>query len=197
MKIGFIWKLILNMVNLVFTTFPSIFGNFTIVWKDKVSKIQIQRLFLSDESLDSEKKAIKSFKEIKQGEIVRINSIAENIQQFLNGEIIDFDLDVLDFTVCSDIQKKILLAEYNIPRGWISTYKRIAGEVGIKNGARVVGNALAKNPFPIFIPCHRAIRTDGKLGGFQGGLPMKRALLEMEGNVFNVKGRIQINRIYY
>jgi methylated-DNA-[protein]-cysteine S-methyltransferase len=48
-----------------------------------------------------------------------------------------------------------------------------------------VGNALATNPFPIIIPCHRAIRSDGSLGGFQGATAMKRALLEREGIVFD------------
>ena len=91
----------------------------------------------------------------------------------------------------------MLLAEYDIPRGWISTYKRIAGHLGITNGARVVGNSLAKNPFPIFIPCHRAIRSDGALGGYQGGLAMKRALLELEGIEFSTDGKVLTDRIYY
>ena len=167
------------MVRRLFATFPSIYGNFTIVWKEETSQIQIQRLFLSDETLDSEKKALSYFRKIDQGEIRKINSIAEQIQRFFNGEEINFDLNLLDFTVCSATQEKVLLAESNIPRGWVSTYKRIAAETKIKNGSRVVGNSLAKNPFPIFIPCHRAIRTDRKLGGFQGGIAMKRALLEL------------------
>uniref|UniRef100_UPI00257F7FDB methylated-DNA--[protein]-cysteine S-methyltransferase n=1 Tax=Candidatus Borrarchaeum sp. TaxID=2846742 RepID=UPI00257F7FDB len=83
------------------------------------------------------------------------------------------------------------------PRGWISTYKRIAEYIGIPNGARAVGNALARNPFPIIIPCHRAVKTDGSLGGYQGGVKMKRVLLEMEGVRFSDKGKIIMNRVYY
>jgi methylated-DNA-[protein]-cysteine S-methyltransferase len=49
---------------------------------------------------------------------------------------------------------------------------------------------MAGNPFPLVIPCHRVIRSDGSLGGFGGGLPMKRALLEMEGIAFDRKGRV-------
>jgi len=64
-------------------------------------------------------------------------------------------------------------------------------------GARVVGNALARNPFPIIIPCHRAIKTNGELGGFQGGLDMKRALLELEGIEVSDKGKVITDRIYY
>ena len=96
-----------------------------------------------------------------------------------------------------EIQKRILLAEFRIPRGWVSTYKRIANNIGIHKGARVVGNALAKNPFPIIIPCHRTIKTNGDLGGFQGGIKMKRALLELEGIKFSDRGIVITDRIYY
>ncbi|NHK32558.1 MAG: MGMT family protein [Asgard group archaeon] len=103
---------------------------------------------------------------------------------------------MLDFSRCYDIQKKVLLAEYNIPRGWVSTYKRIANHIGIMKGARVVGNSLAKNPFPIFIPCHRAIKSSGELGGYQGGLVMKKTLLEIEG-IKVVDNKVVTDKIYY
>ncbi|MHA1663588.1 MAG: methylated-DNA--[protein]-cysteine S-methyltransferase, partial [Candidatus Thorarchaeota archaeon] len=56
---------------------------------------------------------------------------------------------------------------------------------------RAVGNALARNPFPIIVPCHRAIRSDRTLGGFQGGLKMKRRILEMEGVEFDSTSRVK------
>ncbi|MFW9819288.1 MAG: MGMT family protein, partial [Candidatus Thorarchaeota archaeon] len=84
-----------------------------------------------------------------------------------------------------------------IPRGWVSTYLRIANYIGLYNGARVVGNALAKNPFPIIIPCHRAIKTNGELGGYQGGTTMKKKLLEMEGIEFSNNGKVITERIFY
>jgi methylated-DNA-[protein]-cysteine S-methyltransferase len=58
-----------------------------------------------------------------------------------------------------------------------------------------VGNVMAGNPVPLVIPCHRVIRSDGSLGGFGGGLPMKRALLEMEGVAFDRKGRVLSSHI--
>jgi len=79
----------------------------------------------------------------------------------------------------------------------MSTYQRIASYLGNANGARAVGTALANNPFPIIIPCHRAIRSDGTLGGYQGGLEMKRALLEMEGVLFNTLGRVVTEEFFY
>ncbi len=89
------------------------------------------------------------------------------------------------------------MAEYGIPRGSVSTYGRMAAHLGIPGGARAVGNALATNPFPIVIPCHRAIRSDGTLGGYQGGLAMKRILLEQEGVVIDDRGRVRSTKLYY
>jgi methylated-DNA-[protein]-cysteine S-methyltransferase len=60
-----------------------------------------------------------------------------------------------------------------------------------------VGNALATNPFPIVIPCHRAIRSDGTLGGYQGGLAMKKALLMQEGVDVDERGRVRSPRLFY
>jgi methylated-DNA-[protein]-cysteine S-methyltransferase len=126
-----------------------------------------------------------------------IKELGERVQSFLEGEAVDFGLGILALEECSEFQKRVLLAEYKIPRGWISTYGRIARYLGIPGGARAVGRALARNPFPIIIPCHRAIRTNGELGGFRGGLKMKQALLEFEGVEFSPTGKVLTDRIYY
>jgi methylated-DNA-[protein]-cysteine S-methyltransferase len=68
-----------------------------------------------------------------------------------------------------------------IPYGATTSYGTIAAELGLTNGARAVGAANGANPIPIVIPCHRVIGADGRLTGFGGGLPLKRALLELEG----------------
>jgi len=185
------------MVYLFYSTFSSPFDTFTIVWKGTGSELQIQRIFLSDPEHKSETKALESFKLIKLGSSSSINSLGEKIQRFFEGEKIEFDLGQLDFNMCFEVQRRVLLAEYEIPRGWVSTYKRIADKIGISKGARVVGNALARNPFPIIIPCHRAIKTNGELGGFQGGTKMKHALLEMEGIEFSGRDKVITYRIYY
>jgi methylated-DNA-[protein]-cysteine S-methyltransferase len=182
---------------LFYTTFSSQFNTFTIVWNETGNHMKIQRIYLSDPELKSEEKAFEAFKGIKKGSSSSIESLGKKIQQFLNGEKIGFDLEIVDFSRCFEIQKKVLVAEYGIPRGWVSTYKRIAENIGIHKGARIVGNALARNPFPIIIPCHRAIKTNGELAGFQGGIDMKRRLLEMEGIKFSSKGKVITDRIYY
>jgi methylated-DNA-[protein]-cysteine S-methyltransferase len=75
---------------------------------------------------------------------------------------------------------KILLA---VPYGKTRSYGAIATELGLVNGARAVGRANGANPIPIVIPCHRIIGSDGRLTGYGGGLPLKRALLELEGAI--------------
>jgi methylated-DNA-[protein]-cysteine S-methyltransferase len=62
-------------------------------------------------------------------------------------------LDLINLRQCFEFQKNILLAEHKIPRGWVSTYGRIARKLGVPNGARAVGTALARNPFPIIGTC--------------------------------------------
>jgi methylated-DNA-[protein]-cysteine S-methyltransferase len=69
--------------------------------------------------------------------------------------------------------------------------------LGKPNGARAVGNALANNPFPLIVPCHRAIRSDRHLGGYQGGLEMKRALLKKESITFDKSDRVECPRFHY
>ncbi len=185
------------MMMLNYTTFPSNYGDFTIVWKKYNSNVLIQRIFLGDHKLKSEEKVAEAFQDINLRSSSAIDEQVKKIQRYLKGEEVEFDLKLLDFDRCSEIQKKVLIAEYNIPRGWISTYKRITNHIGIVNGARVVGNSLAKNPFPIFIPCHRAIRSNSELGGYQGGLAMKRSLLEMEGVEISEEGKIISDKIHY
>jgi methylated-DNA-[protein]-cysteine S-methyltransferase len=116
---------------------------------------------------------------------------------FLAGKDVGFRLDLLALEQCSEFQRQVLMAEYGIPRGRVSTYGRIARHLGVPGATRSVGTALAHNPFPIIIPCHRAVAADGSLGGYQGGPAMKRALLELEGIVFGADGRVQIERFYY
>jgi len=83
------------------------------------------------------------------------------------------------------------------PRGYVSTYGRIARHIGSPRASRAVGSAFAGNPFPLVIPCHRALRSDGRLGGFQAGLAMKRRLLEMEGVRFREDGRVLMKDVWY
>jgi methylated-DNA-[protein]-cysteine S-methyltransferase len=119
------------------------------------------------------------------------------MERFLEGDPVEFDLGIVALEQCSAFQARVLRAEYRISRGWVSTYGRIARHLGVPRGARAVGSALARNPFPIIIPCHRAVRSDGRLGGFQGGPEMKRVLLAFEGVEVSPTGRVLTERVFY
>lgn len=71
-----------------------------------------------------------------------------------------------------------------IPLGKVSTYGDIANALGHPNAARLIGNILKKNPNPIHVPCHRIVKSNGKLGGYMYGISMKKQLLREEGIKF-------------
>ena len=83
----------------------------------------------------------------------------------------------------TDFQIKVWNMISKIPKGKVKTYKELAKSIRKPNASRAVANACGKNPFPIKIPCHRVIRSDGRLGGYsgKGGIKTKRRLLRSEG----------------
>lgn len=83
----------------------------------------------------------------------------------------------------SRFEREVWAQLRTIPYGVTTSYGAIAATLGLTNGARAVGRANGANPIPIIIPCHRVIGTDGGLTGFGGGLPLKSALLELEGAI--------------
>jgi methylated-DNA-[protein]-cysteine S-methyltransferase len=178
-------------------TGPSPFGSFALVWSVAASVPKIHRIFLSSPDVPASAKAAQEFPCAQPGSQGRIETVAGRIAAFLLGDDVRFDLEDVRLDLCSEFQRKVLRAEHGIPRGRVSTYGRIAGHLGRPGSARAVGNCLARNPFPIIVPCHRAIRSDGSLGGYQGGIDMKRALLEMEGVRFDTPGRIVAEEFYY
>ena len=80
-------------------------------------------------------------------------------------------------------QVKVWRYLLKIPYGKVITYKKIAIKLKKPNAARAIANACSKNPYAPFIPCHRVIRSDGKIGGYSGpgGVKMKRKILKEEG----------------
>ena len=83
----------------------------------------------------------------------------------------------------TDFQIKVWNVISKIPKGKVKTYKELARSIRKPKASRAVANACGKNPFPIKIPCHRVIRSDGRLGGYsgKGGIKTKRKLLRSEG----------------
>jgi len=167
------------------------------LWSVYVDQPKIFRILLSKPGVSAKHQLSKLFPNSAASSCSEINVITDDIDAFLSGEDTKFSLEMIRIDLCSAFQRRVLLAEYGIPRGAFSTYQRIATHLGSPKGARSVGNALATNPFPIIIPCHRAIRSDRSLGGYQGGQDMKRILLEMEGIDFDDAGRAAIEDFFF
>jgi len=87
----------------------------------------------------------------------------------------------VDLSSLGEFQRKVLEKCAEIPPGEIRPYGWVAREIGNPGAVRAVGTALGRNPIPVLIPCHRVVRTDGRIGNYAFGSPMKRSLLEHEG----------------
>jgi methylated-DNA-[protein]-cysteine S-methyltransferase len=172
------------------------FWPMAIIWWNAPAGPRIRQIFLCGKQTP-EKTAQSSFPDVAAGSCPEVNELAGRLRAFLKGESVVFDLNMVAMESCGEFQRRVLMAEYRIPRGWISTYGRIAKHIGAPGAARAVGRALATNPFPILIPCHRAVRADGAVGGYQGGSAMKRSLLEMEGITFTDSGKACLDRAFY
>ncbi len=103
----------------------------------------------------------------------------EELFEYLEGRRSFFSVPV-DFSGMPAFQRKVLERTYRIPFGETRSYARIAQEIGNPRAVRAVGTALGRNPIPIIVPCHRVLRSDGGLGGYGLGLPMKTRLLGLE-----------------
>lgn len=106
---------------------------------------------------------------------------ARQIGEYLAGRRQRFDLEI-EPPGAAGFHREALLAAAAIPYGQTRSYWWVAVRAGNPRAARAVGQAMALNPLPLLVPCHRVVRADGTLGGFGGGNPdLKRRLLELEG----------------
>lgn len=109
----------------------------------------------------------------------------------LRGEAVPVPFEQMDMESLAPFRHRVLVETGRIPRGKVRTYGSLAAAAGHPGAARAVGSVMASNPFPLAIPCHRVVRTDGSLGGFGGGPGLKRTLLEREGILFDGRGRVR------
>ncbi len=110
------------------------------------------------------------------------NALKE-INDYFNGNLRDFTFPVvLNLT---PFQREVLNFIKKIPYGSTMSYREVAIKLGKPKSFRAVGQALKNNPLPLYFPCHRIIKSDGSLGGFAGGIRIKKELLEMEKKFIN------------
>ena len=104
------------------------------------------------------------------------------LQGYFKGERFDFP-DALDLSGTTTFEQAVWKATRSIPYGETRTYGLVAKEIGLPRAGRAVGQALGRNPFPIVVPCHRVVGSNGSLVGFSNGLEMKRRLLALESPI--------------
>lgn len=107
-------------------------------------------------------------------------SAVQALEQYLRGENVDLNAFPVDLENRSAFQRAVLECTRQIPRGRVVTYSELAAKLGNPRAARAVGNALRRNPVPLFVPCHRVVGV-ADLGGYSWGLEIKRKLLQLEG----------------
>ena len=103
----------------------------------------------------------------------------EQLSDYFEGKLRKFEVNV-EPQEGTEFERAVWFALRDVPYGETRSYKWIAERVGTPKGSRAVGQALAKNPVPIVLPCHRVIESKGSLGGYTPGEDLKRRLLEME-----------------
>lgn len=109
-----------------------------------------------------------------------LDAARRELDLYFEGKLDRFDLP-LDWRLSSGFRQRVLRAIDRIPYGQTRTYTEMARRAGNERAVRAAGTACGSNPIPLVVPCHRVLRTGGALGGYGGGLPMKQALLELEG----------------
>ena len=110
----------------------------------------------------------------------RLDPVRRELDEYFAGRRREFDLP-LDWQLTGGFTRKVLRETARIPFGETRSYMQMAASAGSPRAHRAAGSALGANPIPIVVPCHRVLRSGGGLGGYGGGLEVKRELLRLEG----------------
>ncbi|MBU0994550.1 MAG: methylated-DNA--[protein]-cysteine S-methyltransferase [Proteobacteria bacterium] len=170
----------MDINQLFYHVFSSSFGEIVIVFKNDTFKLKTIYLPGSPSQAFIRSSGDKFLKDEKPS--ADVQATCQAIKKYFNGYAIDIPWKILDLSTMTDTQKGVLRATADIPYGEVRSYREIAISVGRPKACRFVGNTLAKNPFPVLIPCHRVIRSDHSFGQFGGGAELKKKMIQLEKN---------------
>ena len=162
--------------------------NVCIIWIKSGRGLKVRRIFLLGKKENILRKLKSFFPDIKQAK--KAPFILRKINSYLGGAPYRLKLVSCQKELYSRFGWKVCLGLRKIPPGKVITYKALARRLGMKS-QRAIGGALARNPLPIVMPCHRVVDSNKEIGGFQSGKSLKKRLLELEGVTFDKKGRIE------
>ena len=158
-----------------FCVFPTAFGWVAVVG----DAMGLKRTTLPCASGEEALKAVtRGFARLLEDETF-FGDLPQRIQRYFEGEPVSFT-DTLDLSGLTPFRRSIYLACIVVPRGKTISYGALAQRVGHPGAARAVGRAMATNPLPSLVPCHRVVGSNGNLTGFGGGLELKRRMLALE-----------------
>ncbi|MGD2030017.1 MAG: methylated-DNA--[protein]-cysteine S-methyltransferase [Desulfobacterales bacterium] len=160
---------------LMFTT-P--LGHMSVIYR--VTPFAIIKILLPSQDREGIVKAVNAFSCQDTGIHDNAFRVKESIIDYFKGKPLYPPWEWLEMGGLTKLQQSVLENTADIPYGEMRTYRDIAVVVGRPRAYRFVGSTLAKNPFPILIPCHRVIRSDGSFGRFGGGSDLKRKLIALE-----------------
>ncbi|HTT74918.1 MAG TPA: methylated-DNA--[protein]-cysteine S-methyltransferase [Candidatus Binataceae bacterium] len=123
--------------------------------------------------------------------------IRDEIERALAGDHDAVANRPIDYSlVTSPFQRRAFARLRQVPPGSVVTYQALAAAIGAPSGQRAVGHAMATNPIPIFVPCHRVIKSDGSIGNYGGGVERKLKLLRAEGFRVDKGNRVPSEAVY-
>jgi len=164
-----------------FALFPSPIGGIGVAWGEH----GIAGVFLPEASEAATRRRIaRRFPDAREDATpADVQRAIDAIGALLRGERADLREIALDLRAVPELHRRIYAVAREIPPGKTLSYGEIAARLGDRGLAREVGQAMARNPFSIVVPCHRVLGADGKLGGFsaRGGTDTKLRLLSIEG----------------
>ena len=177
----------INLEGLSTTTYETEYGRGLLVWKNG---LLWSHQLPTTTSGEIENNSVKSRAETGtlvsekkyNGYMRRITSLLES---YFQGRFVRFEAEKvhLDRSHWSQFENDIAEALWKIPYGGLVTYAQLARSAGHSGAHRAVGNFMAKNPFPVMLPCHRVVRADGKPGGYSGGKEWKMKLASIEAGL--------------
>jgi methylated-DNA-[protein]-cysteine S-methyltransferase len=176
-----------------FWMIPSSYGEIGLVWTGFGKKQQIERILLPrpHQTVKERMESLHSQAVPYEGDDLPF--LVRKIASYLEGRNVTFllsDLGERGMEREGSFRRSILLQTMTIPRGMVDSYGGLAAKAGHYGAARAVGTTMATNPFPLVVPCHRIVRSDGSIGQFGGGAPMKKWLLNMEGVAFDSEEKV-------
>ncbi len=172
-----------SLTSMSHTLFPTAFGTCGIAWNDTgLTGFQLPE---ETEAATEQRLAAKARSQPAPEPVPEwVQVVIARVQQHLAGKIQDFTATKLDWSRVSDFQQAVYLHALDIKPGYKKSYGEIAKLMALGNeAARAVGVALATNPWPLIVPCHRVVSASDKMTGFSapGGVRTKTRLLTLEG----------------